>query len=137
MQNFPENLSEDVRARAAKLKVLPEDVEEKFVRGGGAGGQKINKTNSCVWLKHLPTGTEVKCQRHRERERNRSSAYKLLIGKIETVVLGKESTAAKKQFKLRKQKKRRSRRAKEKMLEEKRRRGGVKKSRKSVGKDEL
>lgn len=123
---FPVELSPDILQKAAKLKIEAEDIEEKFVRGSGAGGQKINKTNNCVQLRHLPTGVEVKCQRHRERERNRASAYKLLVNKIEEVVLGKESEVAQKAFKIRKQKKRRSRKAKEKMLEEKRRRGEVK-----------
>lgn len=130
--DFPVSLAPDLLEKAEKLKVFPEDVEEKFIRGGGAGGQKINKTNSCVWLKHLPTGVEVKCQRHRERERNRSSAYKLLVNKVEELVLGKRSEAAQKAFKIRKQKKRRSRRAKEKMVDEKRHRGAIKKTRKSV-----
>jgi protein subunit release factor B len=130
--DFPVELSPEILEKAAKLKVFAEDVEEKFVRGGGAGGQKINKTNSCVWLKHLPTGFEVKVQRHRERERNRMSAYKLLVLKIEEEVLGKESARAKKIFKIQKQKKRRSRKAKEKMLEAKRQRSEKKVLRKKV-----
>ena len=133
---FPVDLAPDILEKAEKLKVFGEDVEEKFIRGGGAGGQKINKTASCVWLKHIPTGIEVKCQRHRERERNRTSGYKLLVNKIESVVLGEESEEAQKAFKVRKQKKRRSRRAKEKMVEGKRRRGAVKKTRKPAQGDE-
>ncbi|MBU1019473.1 MAG: peptide chain release factor-like protein [Patescibacteria group bacterium] len=119
--NFPIDLPEDFLEKASRLKVFAEDIEEKFVRGSGAGGQKINKTSSCVWLRHLPSGTEVKCQKHRERGKNRVSAYKLLIKKIETEKLGKKSEQAKKIFKLQKQKKRRSRRAKEKMLDDKKR----------------
>src|SRR3989344_5282430 len=103
---FPVELPPEILEKAAKLKVFGEDIEEKFIRGGGAGGQKINKTASCVWLKHLPTGVEVKCQKHRERERNRASAYKLLVRKIETTVLGEKSEEAMENFKLRKQKKR-------------------------------
>jgi len=133
--DFPVELSPDVLEKAAMLHVEAEDVEEKFVRGSGAGGQKINKTANCVWLKHLPTGVEVKVQTHRERERNRRSAYKLLVLKIEELVLGEESEAAKKDFKIRKQKKRRSRRAKDKMVDEKVRRGQVKKTRGRVDLD--
>ncbi len=129
---FPVELSPEIHKKAERLKVFAEDVEEKFILGSGAGGQKVNKTNSCVWLKHLPTGIEVRCQKHRERGRNRLSGYKLLILKIEAVVLGKESDVAKKKFKIRKQKKRRSRKAKEKMLEAKRRRGEIKESRKKI-----
>lgn len=129
--NFPVELLAGVLEKATKLKIFPEDIEEQFVRGTGSGGQKINKTNSCVWLKHLPTGTEVKCQEHRSREANRKTAYRLLIEKIEDRVLGRESKLQRKIFKLRKQKKRRSRRAKEKMVDEKKRRGALKASRKS------
>lgn len=127
---FPIELSPKTLAKAAALQIVPEDVEEKFIRGSGAGGQKINKTNSCVWLRHLPTGTEVKVQEHREREANRKSAYRLLIDKIEEAALGRASERQQKIFKLQKQKRRRSRKAKEKMLEEKRRRGEIKDSRK-------
>jgi len=122
-------LPEDILKKAEKLEVFAQDIDEKFVRGSGAGGQKINKTSNCVWLRHLPTGIEVKCQKHREREKNRISAYKLLIFKIESIKLGEESSAAKKIFKIRKQKQKRSKRAKEKMLEEKKRRGEVKRIR--------
>ncbi len=134
--DFPVELPEDVMAKAKKLEVFAQDIEEKFIRGGGAGGQKINKTSSCVWLRHLPTGIEVKCQKHRERTKNRMSAYKLLIRKIETEKLGAKSDEAKRIFKIRKQKQRRSRRAKEKMVDDKVRRGELKKSRRKVASDE-
>lgn len=137
METFPVELSERILKKAERLGVLPQDIDEKFVRGSGAGGQKINKTNNCVWLRHEPSSTEVKCQRHRERERNRASAYKLLILKIEEEKLGKQSDMAQKVFKLRKQKKRRSRRAKEKMMDEKSHRASFKKTRKPLRNDEL
>ena len=129
--NFPVTLSQPLQELAEKLLIQPQDIEEAFVLGSGAGGQKINKTANCVHLKHLPTGTEVRCQNHRERERNRKDAYVLLIRKIEEQVLGKESKLAQKRFKIRKQKQRRSRRSKEKMLKEKHRRSEIKESRKS------
>ena len=115
--------------KAHNLGIDPSDITEKFVVGGGKGGQKINKTASCVMLKYIPTNTTVKCQKHREQSKNKLSAYKLLILKIEDNVKGKESDRAKKIFKLRKQKKKRSKRAKEKMLEAKSRRSAVKKQR--------
>ncbi|MBU0981987.1 peptide chain release factor-like protein [Patescibacteria group bacterium] len=129
---FPVKLAPDLLEKAARLHVEAEDISERFVRGSGSGGQKINKTSNAVWLKHLPTGIEVKVQKHRELTRNRMSAYKLLILKIEERVLGAESERAKKVFKIRKQKMRRSRKAKEKMLEEKAKRGNVKKMRGKV-----
>jgi protein subunit release factor B len=36
------------------------ELDEKFIKGGGPGGQKINKTSSCVQLKHIPTGITIK-----------------------------------------------------------------------------
>lgn len=130
--DFPIELPEKFLDKAKKLSVNAGDIEERMVRGGGKGGQKINKTASCVQLKHLPTGTIVNCQKHRLQSANRLSAYKLLIVKIEELKLGKESEKAKKIFKLRKQKKRRSKRAKEKMLADKRVRSELKESRKVV-----
>lgn len=124
--DFPVDLSSPLIAKATTLGILPQDITEQFIRGGGHGGQKINKTSSCVLLKHGPTGIEVRCQRHREQSKNRLSAYKLLILKIEEKVKGNQSERAKKIFKLRKQKMRRSKRAKEKVLEGKRRRGEIK-----------
>lgn len=130
--SFLVELSPDYLNKAEILDVRQDDIVEQFVRGGGKGGQKINKTSSCVLLKHLPTGIEVRCQKHREQSKNRISAYKLLINKIEVLVKGKESEKVKKIFKIRKQKKKRSKRAKEKILDEKRRRGDIKQKRKDV-----
>lgn len=129
---FPVSLPEPLARLAAELGVRNEDIEEQFVRGSGAGGQKVNKTSSTVHLRHAPTGIEVRMQKHREQSLNRLSAYKLLILKIEEQKRGKASAIAQKIFKLRKQKKRRSKRAKEKMLEHKRQRGEIKEGRKPV-----
>lgn len=119
--------------KAEELKISPWDITEQFVRGSGKGGQKINKTSSCVLLRHIPTGIEVRCQKHREQSKNRLSAYKLLILKIEDQVKGAESTRAKKIFKLKKQKQKRSKRAKEKMLASKHKRSEIKVLRSSKG----
>ena len=130
---FPVPLPFDLIQKALELSVRGEDVEERFIRGGGHGGQKINKTSSMVQLIHRPTGIEVRMQKHREQSKNRLSAWKLLILKIEQRKLGEKSALQKKIFKLKKQKARRSRRAKEKMLREKKARGEVKRLRKEGG----
>ncbi|MFC1656006.1 peptide chain release factor family protein [Patescibacteria group bacterium] len=129
---FPIELKPDTVKKAQNLEINPEDIDEQFVRGSGKGGQKINKTSSAVRLRHIPTGIEVKCQRHREQNRNRLSAYKLLINKIEEIVKGEESEKAKKIHKIRKQKQRRSKKAKEKLLELKKKRSEIKETRKKV-----
>ena len=134
--NFEENLSTVLVKKAIELGIKEEDVSESYVVGSGKGGQKVNKTSSCVLLKHLPSGTLVRCQKHREQSKNRLSAYKLLILKIEDQIKGNQSDRAKAVFKIRKQKQRRSRKAKEKILKEKARRGDLKKQRGSVGLDD-
>jgi protein subunit release factor B len=127
--NFPVELPPLFLAKAIELGILPEDISEQFTRGSGKGGQKINKTSSTVVVKHGPTGIEVRCQKHREQSKNRLSAYKLLILKIEEKKKGARSLVVQKIFKARKQKQRRSKRAKEKMLHAKKMRAQVKEQR--------
>ena len=69
--------------RMERLLVRESDLVEKFVHGSGPGGQKINKTASCVYLRHIPTGIEVHCQDGRARERNREMARERLCDQIE------------------------------------------------------
>jgi len=68
--------------RMALLGVREEDIVESFIRSSGPGGQNVNKSATCVYLKHLPTGLEVKCQRQRSQLLNRSLARHILISKI-------------------------------------------------------
>ena len=98
------------------LDIKESDIQQRFIRSGGAGGQKTNKTSTCVYLKHIPTGTEVKCQKERYQSLNRFFARRMLIEKIEKIILKEQSEKLKKLAKLRKQKKRRSKKAKEKIL---------------------
>jgi len=83
MADFPDIVGASLRARFVSLGVKPGEVEERFVRGTGAGGQKINKTSSTVWLQHGPTGVEVRCQRERSQTLNRLLAWEELAGKLE------------------------------------------------------
>jgi protein subunit release factor B len=64
------------------LGVRQEDIVESFIRSSGPGGQNANKTSTCVYLKHLPTGIEVKCQRQRSQLFNRALARHILLDKI-------------------------------------------------------
>ena len=82
MADFPDLLEAPLRARFVSLGVRPAEVEERFVRGAGAGGQKINKTSSTVWLQHRPTGLEVRCQRERSQTLNRLIAWTELADKL-------------------------------------------------------
>lgn len=124
--NFPVEIGSKFQKIAQSIGLDPSDVEETFTRGGGHGGQKINKSTNCVELRHEPTGIDVRYQHHRGLLRNRIEAWELLIIKVEEQVRGKESEIAQKRHKIQKQKQRRSRKAKEKMLEEKRQRAEIK-----------
>jgi protein subunit release factor B len=104
-----------------ELGIREEDITEAFLRSRGPGGQNVNKTSTCVYLKHLPTGIEVKCQRERSQSLNRYAARQILLMKIENLILGKLSQEQQRIEKIRRQKRRRSRRCKLKMLEAKHR----------------
>ena len=75
--------NQTLEKRMALLGVREEDIVESFIRSSGPGGQNVNKTSTCVYLKHLPTGLEVKCQRQRSQLLNRSLARHILLSKIE------------------------------------------------------
>lgn len=108
-----------LKERLERLGISEQDIRESFIRSQGRGGQKVNKSSTCVYLKHVPTGIEVKCQRARSQGLNRYYARQLLCSKIDRMIKGKESEEDQKIAKIRRQKRRRSKRAKEKMLEEK------------------
>jgi len=78
-------LDEDLMRCLTELEVSPGDVEERFVRGAGPGGQKINKTSSTVWLLHRPTGLQVRCQSGRSQHQNRMGAWLELASKLRSV----------------------------------------------------
>jgi peptide chain release factor 2 len=73
---YPE-LDDDV-----KIDIPEKDYELKFIRGGGAGGQKVNKTSSTAQLRHLPTGIIITCQTERSQSANKDMAFKILRGRL-------------------------------------------------------
>ncbi|MFH1458073.1 MAG: peptide chain release factor-like protein [Candidatus Omnitrophota bacterium] len=110
-----------LREKMIRLGVREEDIQEKFIRSRGPGGQNVNKVSTCVYLRHVPTGIEVKCQKERSQALNRFLARQALLKKIEARILGSLSEERKRIEKIRRQKRRRSRRAKLKILQAKRR----------------
>ena len=106
-------------ARMAELGVREDEIEESFVRSGGHGGQNVNKTSTCVMLRHKPTGLQVKCQTSRQQGLNRLLGRRLLLDKIERMQKGYVATERARIEKIRRQKHKRSRRAKQRMLADK------------------
>jgi peptide chain release factor len=107
-------------ARMAALGVREDDLEERFVRSRGSGGQNVNKVSTCVVLRHRPSGVIVKCQRERSQALNRFLARRELLDRLEARARGVAQATLAERARIRRQKARRSRRAKEKMLATKR-----------------
>ncbi|MBT8041986.1 MAG: peptide chain release factor-like protein [Kiritimatiellales bacterium] len=120
---------EKLHERLVKLEIMEADMEERFIRGSGKGGQKINKTSSCVQLMHAPSGIEIRCQKTRSQADNRYWARQDLCERIEEKVLGEKSAKQQVIEKIRRQKRRRSRRAKARMLDGKTKQGKKKRLR--------
>jgi protein subunit release factor B len=112
-----------LKRRMVDLGILEDDLIERFIRGTGHGGQKINKTSSCVYLQHQPSGIEIKCQAQRSREMNRFIARRELCERLEELALGRKSERQQRIEKIRRQKRRRSRRQRQREVGLKRQHG--------------
>ena len=137
MGSFPVSTDKEsqLARRMAELGVAESDIEESFVRSGGHGGQNVNKTSTCVMLRHRPTGLQVKCQSTRQQGLNRFFARRLLLDKIERLKKGHVAAEREEIEKIRRQKRRRSRRAKNRMLADKARQGAKKEARRAIVQD--
>lgn len=102
-----------LKERMEALGVFEKDIKEKFVRSSGKGGQKVNKTSSCVYLKHIPTGIEVKCMEDRSQSINRFLARRELIERIDALS-GNLTRRVLEREKIKKQKTKRRKRARTK-----------------------
>lgn len=126
----------ELEERMRRLGIAEGELVEQFILGSGKGGQKLNKTASCVYLCHRPTGIEMKCQRSRSRELNRFLARRALCDEIDARRNGEESRRQTEIARIRRQKRRRSRRQKERLLADKHHHSGRKALRRSPGMDE-
>ncbi len=106
-----------LQVRMERLGIRETDLRETFIRSSGPGGQKVNKTSTCVLLVHVPTGVSIKSQQARTQAMNRFLARRILVERLEALQEGKMSTERMRIEKIRRQKRRRSARAKEKVLE--------------------
>jgi len=125
--------SAKVRSRLAALGVHGSEIEERFIRGSGPGGQKINKTSSTVWLRHRPTGIEVRCQAERSQAANRESAWLEMCGRLEARQRASSDAAQQLREKARRQTRQKSRGQKVRMIQAKKHRARNKAHRGRVG----
>jgi len=111
--SFPvsEAKSQALNTRMRECGLKESDIQEQFVRSSGPGGQNVNKTSTCVMLRHLPSGLEVKCTKSRSQGLNRYYARKIMCEMLENASLGRKSPAAQQADKIRKKKQRRKRRS--------------------------
>lgn len=126
MQPIEINKLESIEKQLEKIGVFSDDLLEKYILGQGSGGQKINKTSSCVYLKHIPSGIEIKCQQSRSREENRYLARKMLLDKLVEAKQKLKQAKLKEEAKVRRQTRKRSRASKATLVESKRRISGKK-----------
>jgi protein subunit release factor B len=124
---------ESSHARLAALGIALSDVEERFARGAGPGGQKINKTSSTVWLRHCPTGVEVRCQAERSQAANRERAWAELADRLEGRVRAGREAVRQVREKARRQTRQKSRHQKVNMILAKKHRAKHKARRGRVG----
>ncbi len=115
--NVSEKKEKALLDRMHELNVKEADLEEQFTRSSCPGGQKVNKTSSCVCLRHVPTDITVKYQRERSQALNRFFARRTLLDQIERLQKGFVKEDKKRIEKIRSQKRRKRKRAKEKNQE--------------------
>lgn len=125
----------ELQRRMAALGIDVRRLEERFITGSGSGGQKLNKTASCVFLRDPASGIEIKCQRSRSRELNRFLAARELCERIEARQRAIASAREQERERIRRQKRRRSRRQRERLLADKHHRAVIKGLRRTPGEE--
>jgi protein subunit release factor B len=123
----------NIPSRLAAVGTSASDVEERFIRGSGPGGQKINKTSSTVWLRHRPTGIEVRCQDERSQAANRERAWLELCNRLEARERSARDAAQQLREKNRRQTRQKSHGQKVRMIQAKKHRARNKAHRGRVG----
>ena len=112
---------EQLRAQMERLGLREVDLDERFIRAGGPGGQNVNKVATCVWLRHRPTGLEVKVQRERTQGMNRFLARRLLVERLNEMRERRLAAEQARLYRIRRQRRRRPLHVKEQILKRKRR----------------
>ncbi len=124
--NVSEKKEKALLDRMRELNVTENDLDEQFIHSSGPGGQKVNKTSSCVCLRHIPTDITVKYQRERSQALNRFFARRTLLDKIELLQKGFIKEYKKRIEKIKSQKRKKRKRTKEKLSALKPKRSDIK-----------
>jgi protein subunit release factor B len=119
-------MNKTIEARLGALGVRISDVDERFILGSGHGGQKLQKTSSCVWLRHRPTGVETRCQRERSQSANREMAWAELCAKLEERQHAERAKLTNEREQGRRRNRQKSHGQKVRMIQSKKHRAGVK-----------
>jgi peptide chain release factor len=119
-------MNQDFEVRLTALGTKAADVDERFVIGSGRGGQKLQKTSSSVWLRHRPTGIEVRCQRERSQSVNRLLAWADLCAKLEERQRAEQAKRKDEREQSRRRNRQKSRGQKIRMIESKKHRASIK-----------
>lgn len=122
----------ELKQRMRVLHIYEKDLEEKFIRSSGPGGQNINKVSTCVCLMHRPSGIQVKAQEERSQAMNRYRARVRLVEKIEKARRQKAQKALQAKAKARRQRRKRSKASKEAVLQKKRKQSEIKQTRRKI-----
>ena len=113
--NVAEKKEKALLDRMRELNVKEDDLEERFIRSSGPGGQKVNKSSTCVFLRHIPTDTTVKYQKERSQALNRFFARRTLLDQIELKQKGHIKEEKKCIEKIKSQKRKKRKRTKDKL----------------------
>src|SRR3989338_2679814 len=122
----------ELKRRMHQLGVYEKDLKEAFVRSSGPGGQNVNKTSTCVVLRHIPTGLQVKCQQERSQRLNRHKARWIILERIEQQKKAEQLKAIQQMEKQRRQRRKRTTALKEEVLAQKHYRSAQKASRRKI-----
>lgn len=128
-------LPTQISDRLAALGWQSSEVKERFVLGSGRGGQKIQKTSSCVWLRHVPTGIEVRCQKERSQAANRIEAWQELCSKLQERARSEAARLQDERERTARRQRQKSPRQKARMVDSKKHRSGIKQTRGRIAAD--